>query len=409
MNFKNLLKSITLALCIPLAFADENEFKGDCKEIVDFFTERDASQSINACEVDNKGKVIAVDIDNQYITEECFKKTLSYNTIKNRYYTKFDNNPTHNPVYRIIPPEIANLTKLEEFSFDFLPYRTYARTGIADGNLKLPKSLKKLVIRGITASQTNIDEISTLTNLEHLELNYFNRPHEKFSFKPLETLKKVSYLHLRNEGYFDLDDLPELVYNSYKVINHIVIRGHSLTKISDNISKLKNVKYLDLNGNEIENILGKLQKLTKLEYLDLSHNNIDEEIPEFMYNFKNLNYIDLSSNKNIKGKTLTNSKLETCIYDKNYKELCIADKNTKCLEKNNYSYSLCDGTTNNDNDNNDDPKEEQGKELPYTSNGKCNSTDGKCRPGSCCSKYGWCGTGERYCGAGCQKEFGGCN
>jgi len=190
MNFKFLLKSITLALCIPLAFADESEFKGDCKEIVDFFTERDASQSINGCEVNSKGKVIAVDIDNQYITEECVKKTASYNTIKKLHYTKFSSNPVNNPVYKIIPPEIANLTKLEEFSFSFQPYRSYARTGIADGNLKLPKSLKKLVISGISASQTNIDEISTLTNLEHLDLTYFNRPHEKFSFKPLETLKK---------------------------------------------------------------------------------------------------------------------------------------------------------------------------------------------------------------------------
>jgi Leucine-rich repeat (LRR) protein len=395
MKFNNILKSVTLALSIPFVFADQKEMTGDCKEIVDFFTEKNVLSSIPKCEVDNNGNVVSIELNSYYITEECVKKALSYNTITNLTYTKVGATPSHNPVYNIFPPEIANLTNLEEFIFSFSGYRSYAKTSIPAGSLKLSKTLKKLIIAGITATQSNIDDIATLTNLEYLKLNYFNRPSEEFSYEPLKILHNISFLELDNEGYFLLEDIPKVAYESYEVLNHLAIHGHGLDYISKYMAYLKNLKYLDLSGNNIKYILGRLNNHEKLEYVDLSRNAIYEDIPEFFNNYKNLKYINLSENQDIRGKTINNPNLETCIYDNKYENLCITDKSIKCLKDNSYSYNLC--KTDNDND------------LPYTTNGQCNSKDGKCQPGQCCSKHGWCGTGDMYCGSGCQKEFGNCN
>jgi len=40
--------------------------------------------------------------------------------------------------------------------------------------------------------------------------------------------------------------------------------------------------------------------------------------------------------------------------------------------------------------------------------GKCGEGYGKCPSGQCCSKYGWCGKTDDYCAQGCQSEFGDC-
>jgi len=60
MKFNNILKSVTLALSIPFVFADQKEMTGDCKEIVDFFTEKNVLSSIPKCEVDNNGNVVSM-------------------------------------------------------------------------------------------------------------------------------------------------------------------------------------------------------------------------------------------------------------------------------------------------------------------------------------------------------------
>eukprot|EP00833_Pecoramyces_ruminatium_P014185 jgi/Orpsp1_1/1188217/evm.model.d7180000063279.1 len=242
MNFKFLLKGITLVLFSSMVFAEDEEvMKGDCKDIVDFFGERNKTSSLTQCEVDKDGKVITVGLNSYFITEDCVKKALSYDSITKLIYTKIGSTPSHNPEYNIVPPEIANLTKLEDFTFGYGGYRSYARTALLEGQLRLSKSLKRLKISGVTALQCNIDDISTLTNLEELDFKYFNRPAEPINFEPLKSLNNLSILSLSNEGYIPLDDLPEAVYLSAKTIKNITIHGHTLDKISDKISNLKHL------------------------------------------------------------------------------------------------------------------------------------------------------------------------
>jgi len=439
----NFFKSILFALSISLAFADQNEMKGDCKEIYDFFDLRNTTSSLEHCIVDNDGKVTNLGLKSYEITEECVKKALSYNTITNLVYDKIGPTPSHNPVYSIFPPEIANLTNLEEFSFHFGGYRPYAKTGISDGALKLSKSLKKLSISGIVATQSNIDDIATLTNLEQLDLSYFNRPANVINLDSLKSLSKLNFLELKNEAYVHLDNMPGAVYASAKTLTHLVIRGHGIGSVTDDFSKLKNLKELDLRGCELSNILDYLEDMKNLEYLDVSYNNINGELPDYLNDFKNLKFISLSDNINITGKTLTIANLNTCIYESKY-ELCMPKKDIACLQNNNYGFKDCknpeeESVTPDGQCGNGHGRCPEGQccsrfgwcgtsslhcsiadgcqsNLGHCNgnedeaiDGRCGSGYGKCPSGKCCSKEGWCGTGDNFCGAGCQKEFGGCN
>jgi len=458
MYFNFLIKSILFALLISIVTADD---KGECGEILDFFDYRHKISCIKGCEVDGEGKVTLLKLSGFNITEECVKKALSYNTITTLYYNRAGSEFS-NQEYLLFPPEIANLTNLEELTF-FYTGDIATNTGIEAGALKLSKSLKKLRISGIVATQNNIDDISTLTNLENLNLSYTNVPSQSFNIDSLKSLTKLSSLQLVNKGFVHLENISETLYTLADTLKTLIISGHGIGEITDKFSKLKNIEYLVFNSCEFSNnILEYLKDLKNLEFLELRHNNIDAELPESLNELEKLKTIDLSENTRITGKTLTNPNLEHCYYDQKY-ELCMPSSDIKCLQDNSYGYpecgkplevttdgqcgsdhgvcaegyccsrygwcgntplhcnvsegcqnkfGKCDGTpttTADDDTTTTSSSSPTSNDEVYTETGKCGPNDGKCRPGQCCSKYGWCGTSKAYCDVGCQKEFGDCN
>jgi len=232
--------------------------------------------------------------------------------------------------------------------------------------LNVFKSVKKLYLEEIDFSQTNIDELATLTNLEELKISYNSFP-ENLNYDSLKNLKKLTSFEVDSrDDQEKFEEIPEFIYS------------------------LTNLKRLVFKNQNIEIIPKKLSNLTNLEYIDLSDNKIDAELPESLSSLSNLKSIDLRGNRNLKGKTLTNESLESCYYEGNY-SLCKA-KDIACLEDIGINFSECLA---------DDQ---------VSINGKCGKGNGKCPAGKCCSKYGWCGTGENYCSVsyGCQSEFGDC-
>jgi len=461
MNFNFFIKSVLFVLFISIVTAEGD--RGECNEILDFFESRHKISCIKACDIDSNGKVTTLKLDSYNITEECVKKALSYNTITSLYYTKSDYKFFSNDTkYELFPPEIANLTNLEDFTFFYAGGADTTAIGIEAGALRLSKSLKKLRISGIIATQNNIDDISSLTNLEQLSLSYLNVPSQSFNIDSLKSLTKLSYLSLTNNGFISFENISETLYSLADTLETLIIYGHGIGELTDKFSELKNLKYLSLEKCELNNVLDYVKDLKNLEYLDLSNNNINTELPESLNELKNLKTIDLSGNTNITGKTLTIPDLSTCIYDRKY-DLCMPSSDIKCLKENNYGYLECGGqldvttdgqcgsdhgvcaegyccsrfgwcgntplhcnvsegcqskfgkcdvtpssTTDDDTTSTSSPSPTSDDDI-YTETGKCGPNDGKCRPGQCCSKYGWCGTGKAYCEAGCQKEFGGCN
>lgn len=383
-------KSILLSLAaFSFVYAKQEEFTGDCKDIFDVFNSENATNSLDSCIVDEKGKVVTLEFDNYSITEKCVQKALSYDTITKLTYSKHGSNPAHNPAYKAFPEEIKELPNLEDFTFSYSGFKDYDKTGIPSGVLKLSKSVKRISLSGYTMSQDNVDEIATLTNLEQLELKYFNRPAEHLNFDSFKSLHHLSILKLYNEALVFLDNMPEAVYSSANTLTELTIRGHTITNISNQFSKLKNLKILDLRGCEFSNILYYLKDLKNLEYLDVSQNKISGEIPEYLNDLTNLRYVNLGENNNIFGQVLTISNLEVCVYDKKY-DLCIPSNNIQCLKGDNYNFKECE-------------------EIPISVDGQCGQGYGRCRPNNCCSRYGWCGLGDAYCGTGCQEKYGNCN
>jgi Leucine-rich repeat (LRR) protein len=154
------------------------------------------------------------------------------------------------------------------------------------------KKLKKLTIIEFNISQNNLDEIGSLSNLEELNFESCNFD-SKLNFDSFKNLKNLSILK----------------FKSFKS------GGSGLNQIPDSFGSLSKLKELTITKNEVTSFSKKLSNLKNLELLDLSNNSINDVIPESLKKLSKLNYIDFSGNSNVKGKTLVNENLKTCIYD----------------------------------------------------------------------------------------------
>jgi len=303
-----------------------------------------------------------------------------------------------------------------------------------DLDVKLPKQLKSLSLIKYNPTQSLLKQVAANTNLESLNLRFYNFDPKNDDLTPLKKLTKLTELKLScwmSDEYlkvpdfvFSLTGLKRLelsdVENSeildkienLKNLEYLTLNDSGVTSI-DKISKLKNLKYLDLFNNKITKLSDKIGNLKNLEYLDLSYGkfttlpeeisslkNLEHlklysnpltEIPEFLNKLPKLKYIDLRNCENIKGKTLTNDSLEECYYDGIKKGNICKAKEMKCFSEFQEEIKPC--------------TEES---VKISTNGQCGKDYGHCPNGKCCSKYGYCGTSDKHCGTGCQSEFGQC-
>jgi len=158
--------------------------------------------------------------------------------------------------------------------------------------------LKELKIEDHYITQENLNSIFKLTNLKVLIFSYWAKgleeDEEDLDFNGLKKLTKLTTLEFDGR------------LSRYSAV---------FNEIPKSIFSLTNLKRLVLNKQNIVTIPDKLANLRKLEYLDLSSNKLNCEIPQYLNNFPNLKYVNFDYNKEMTGKTLTNKKLETCIYD----------------------------------------------------------------------------------------------
>eukprot|EP00833_Pecoramyces_ruminatium_P001072 jgi/Orpsp1_1/1175104/evm.model.c7180000052622.1 len=196
-------------------------------------------------------------------------------------------------------------------------------------------------------SKENIKELSTLSNLESLEFEYFYSNEKEV--EPLRKLTKVTKLKLRGS--------PK---------GHVYIDG--LVKV------LKNLKELEVSGTKVDQSdVDSITSATQLEKLYIGLNN-DNGFKCNIENFKNL-------------KNLTYLKLN--YMEDEIPEVLYSIPNLKTLIYNGEEIDL-------------------NRDNKISTNGKCGSKDGKCPSGQCCSKYGYCGTSDKHCYSGCQSAFGQC-
>jgi len=316
------------------------------------------------CANNNDGGVSSVSFGLFEITQNTIDIVGNYTEIEKLgiYITNEVNITTFEP--------LTFLTNLTEVNI-----RTDGIKPVTDDLLSTFKTVKNLEFVDIELNQKNIDELATLVNLERLAIRHS-------SCDPA-----VDYSPLKN-----LTNLNELFMEAYEYHHHNYYKR--LTEVPDFIFELTNLKTLHIAAQEITKFPEQLSKLKKLELLDITDNKIDDTLPESLNELPELAHLFLTGNINLKGKTLTNPKLERCYYSQNY-ELCKA-KDMDCLKVNNFEFDECPGMKDDDD---------------YSTNGQCGNGNGKCPPGFCCSKTGWCGKTNDHCSItkGCQLQFGVCN
>jgi len=246
--------------------------------------------------------------------------------------------------------EISTLTKLKEFTC----YECGYDENLDFSVLKRAKQLTDLSLSVYGDENSITDSFSTLCqlrNLKNLNLRYLEI---NTLPKCIGNLTKLENLDL---DVNDLTDLPSEFskltklkklranYNSFKKIPSsicklknlqiLMMTYNEITKIPNCIKNVKTLQSINLNFNEITEIPNALGELINLEQLSLSSNKINDTIPKSLNNLKKLKRIVLNHNINIKGKSLTNPTLETCIYTSGNEitnEFCI-NKNAKCISE----------------------------------------------------------------------------
>jgi len=200
-----------------------------------------------------------------------------------------------------IPNELGSLTKLKDLNLSY------------NSLTAVPTSLKNLSkLENLDLSKNLITEVSSdICKLESLKiLSLYSNEITKIS-SCIQNLSKLQELVVNSNK---LTTIPSGIYK-LKSLETLDVSYNAITKVSSNIKNLKNIKYLELSNNEITDIQSAIGKLSKLETLYLNSNKINATIPESLNNLQELQSLNLNYNVDIRGKTLTNPKLDYCHYN----------------------------------------------------------------------------------------------
>jgi len=346
-KFNSFLKLIGVCILLTLVSGENNE----CDTIRNYFTDNE-NLNVKMCNTNNYGKLISLDLEGPSITQADVNELKKYKSLISLSLFR---------IYEL--PKNLNFSqlKLEEIYFENLKYSksrnsdTFSYQYITKGVLKSLKNVKNVSISGNKISQTTINELGSLSNVEKivLELSGFD---ENLDFSPLKNAKKLTELTLStyktqiplssfpdslcqlktlkilNVNYNNFSTIPKCISNLNK-LQFLDLYGNNITNLPKEFGKLTNLVELYLMHNKLTSFPSSIGKLSSLRTLDLSFNEINDILPKSLNNLKELKEIYLTENVNIKGKTLTNKKLSTCNYisgNEIIDGLCL-DENSICI------------------------------------------------------------------------------
>ncbi|MCQ9328821.1 leucine-rich repeat domain-containing protein [Pelistega suis] len=194
--------------------------------------------------------------------------------------------------------KIAHLKHLEGLSF------YYNGLDIIPSDIGKLTQLKKLSLhRNEISADDSLDELSTLTNLEELNLsnNLLSDGNMEY-FESLTKLTALKKLDLSNNR-FDAESGATVLGKIAQLSNleELDFNGNRLSDCDlSALSKLTNLRKLDLGYNDLESFAGCLDKLAhlrNLEKLNLVGNRFDTYDFSLLSNFTKLEELDLSRNE----------------------------------------------------------------------------------------------------------------
>jgi Leucine-rich repeat (LRR) protein len=159
----------------------------------------------------------------------------------------------------------------------------------------------------ISNNQIYTDCVVDSSTLEELDLSYNYIESLRITTKSLRSLdishnklnqltiqEKLSQLTSLNLEYNDLNELPNIIYESINLID-LDISNNTFTELKNEITNLFKLKQLDISSNQLDSIPYFINKLKLLDAIDLSKNNITDcssDISSFQF----INVLNLSGN-----------------------------------------------------------------------------------------------------------------
>jgi len=235
------------------------------------------------CENNEEGKINYLNIVDKDATmsEEDFAIVQNFDTITELIYGIYhDSNDSielsGNENYFKILKNLKNLKNLEKLHihYDNKKYDCTTNcnnkkdlTSIETGTFKDLKNLKELDVYGVKLSQDNIDEISTMVNLDTLQLDYCSFENVK-DFSSLSNLEKVSFLHSYQtfDGYIEssFTGVPAEFVNQFKNVETLYVDYINNSTSSVDFKQFSNIKSLKI-GHEDD--ISFLKNYSNLRYL----------------------------------------------------------------------------------------------------------------------------------------------
>jgi len=282
MHFKNILNN-TFYFALLSSFAlTEAKRDGDCQKVDDFVSKNVENYAevshyydekvIEGCNANENGEIIELSVYNFMLNEEEIDKVLSYDTVKTLTYRFMHNEHTQD--FNDFPPRINKLTNLENLHIGDVRIPK----GIAAGS---SSTIKELSIARTTIQQQNIDDISTLINLETLDLRQCSL-NNKLKLKPLNKLKKFKSLSLSGTSRNHITVSQNLI-NDIATFTGLEELNFEFCTFKDSVDysplkKLTKLKNLFFDGEL--NPKAKIQlpsnlKTAYIQFLSVSQNLID--------------------------------------------------------------------------------------------------------------------------------------
>ena len=173
----------------------------------------------------------------------------------------------------LLPKNIGNLQRLEEFIFSF-------------NNVK------------------DITPVKSLKNLKKLMFDY----NDVEDISPIKDLINLNILYCNSNRISDISPITSLINLIYLGLNQ-----NQIEEIPKEITNLKKLKDLDLSLNNISN-LPELKGLDSVEVILLTNNFLNEETIMKLGELENLKFLRLSYNKFTKIPVMRNLKSLTTLY-----------------------------------------------------------------------------------------------